>query len=144
MNFIKKNAIAVIVLVLVVLGGGFFALNQNNQVSKNQAKQTNIVSSEQAKSTISIQIKADGDTKDYQVQNAVGKTALEVTKSATSDIKMTGEGANAFITTINGREATSDKKEFWKLVINGKDSEVGAGSYIVKENDKISWEIATY
>ncbi len=143
MNSVKKNSIGVAVLVLIVLVGGFFAFNKS-QMPKTQANIANTVSETQVKSTISVQIKADSQTKDYQVKGAVGKTALEVTKEATSNVKMTGEGENAFITVIDGREASSDKKEFWKLVINGKDSQVGAGSYTVKENDKISWEIATY
>lgn len=144
MNSIKKNAVVIVALLILILGSGFFVANQNNQTTKLETKQTNSSSTNQEKTTISLQVKADGNTKDYQVQNSVGKTALEVTKLAISDVKMTGEGANAFITSINGRVALNDKKEFWKLVINGKDAEVGAGSYTVKENDKISWEIDTY
>lgn len=140
MKSIQKNIVLVIIAALMILGGGFLYLDQN-RVS--ETKKTTVTEQKKAVAT-NVSIKADGQEKKYEVENSVGKTALEVTKNATSDVKMTGEGENAFITAINGREASSTKKEFWKLVINGKDSEVGAGSYTVKEGDSVGWEIATY
>lgn len=140
MKLTQKNLVLIIIAGLVILGGGFLYLNQNRI-----DEPTKTATTEQKKTIVTnVSIKADGQEKKYEVENSVGKTALEITKLATSAVKMTGEGANAFITAINGREASSTKKEYWKLVINGKDSEVGAGSYTVKEKDKISWEIATY
>src|SRR3990172_10766452 len=100
MKSIQKNIVLIIIAGLVILGGGFFYLNQN-RVS--EPKKT--TATEQKKAVVTnVSIKADGQEKKYEVENSAGKTALEVTKSATSDIKMTGEGANAFITAINGRE----------------------------------------
>jgi len=66
----------------------------------------------------------------------VGKTALEATKSS-AQIEESGTGENAFVTSINGRLADSNKHEFWELDINGKPAEVGAGSYII-------WKLSTY
>lgn len=140
MNLIKKNILLIAVAVAVIFGGGFYYLNQN----KPEDNKTTTRTTQEKKVVTNVTIKADGQEKNYQVDSVVGKSALEATKLATTEVKMTGEGENAFVTEINGREASSDKKEFWKLVINGKDSEVGAGSYIVKENDKLSWEIDTY
>lgn len=141
MKLVKKNSVAVAILVLVILAAGLITLNQ-------QPKETNSenspVASDQVSQAIGVEIKADAAAKNYQVENAVGKTALDVTKMATSDVQMTGEGANAFITGINGRVADVNKHEFWNLIINGKSSDVGAGSYIIKAGDKITWEIATY
>lgn len=139
MNFIKKNILLVIAIIFI-FGGGIYFLNQN-QPEVNRST----TSSAQAKKTITkVTVKSDGHEKSYQVEDLVGKTALEATTLATLNVKLTGEGSNAFITAINDREASSEKKEFWKLIINGKDSEVGAGSYKVKEGDTISWEIDTY
>jgi hypothetical protein len=54
---------------------------------------------------------------------------------------MTGKGKDAFITSINGRAADTTKREFWELFVNGLSSNVGAGTYIVKEGDQIEWHI---
>lgn len=143
MNSIRKNSVAIIILVIVFLVGGFFAFSQPNQKNSDKSSTiTNQVSENKSKTTLTVT--ADGQTKTYQIEKAIGKTALEVTKNETTDLQLTGEGTNAFITGINGRVASADKKEFWKLVINGKDAEVGAGSYIIKANDKLGWEIDTY
>ena len=40
--------------------------------------------------------------------------------------------------------ASSNDKEFWALYVNGKQAEVGAGTYIIKNNDTIEWRIETY
>ena len=55
-----------------------------------------------------------------------------------------GEGKNAYVTGINGREADTKKKEYWAFYVNGKPATVGAGSYILKQADKIEWKIENY
>ena len=58
-----------------------------------------------------------------------------------------GEEANAFVTQINGYPAlrkASVPREFWAFYINGKMSNVGAGSYKLKDGDKIEWKIERY
>ena len=57
--------------------------------------------------------------------------------------KIKGKGVNAFITEINGY-STEGKKEYWAFYINGKMAEVGAGSYQLKDGDKIEWKIEKY
>lgn len=140
MNFIKKNLLLMFIVILVLVGGGFLFANQNRSDSTQTSQQT----TQEKTNSIKVTVKADSQEKNYQVENAVGKTALEVTKLATSDLLMSGEGQNAFITSINGREAETSKKEFWKLVINGADAQVGAGSYTVQSGNTIIWEIDTY
>ncbi len=68
-----------------------------------------------------------------------GKTALDLLNK-TAQVKMKGTGKNAFITEINGVAADEKKKEYWAFYINGKLGDVGAGSYILKEGDKIEWK----
>ncbi|MDB5179133.1 MAG: hypothetical protein JWN01_1076 [Patescibacteria group bacterium] len=73
-----------------------------------------------------------------------GKTALELLKTKDPAVVAKGEGANAFVTTINGYKADDAKKEYWSLYVNGKVSEVGAGSYVSKAGDQIEWKIEKY
>ena len=72
-----------------------------------------------------------------------GETALDLLKS-TTQLKTQGTGTNAYVTSINGREAKNSNKEYWALYINGKLADVGAGSYTLKNNDKIEWKIEKY
>jgi len=74
----------------------------------------------------------------------IGKTALQATEASVEEIKTEGTGTNAYITSINGRTADTKKNEFWELLVNGKPSVVGAGSYIIKLGDKIIWQIANF
>ena len=82
--------------------------------------------------------------KDFIKQEIIsGKTALDLTKEKTN-IKAKGEGVNAYVTEINGQEALNSKKEYWAFFVNGKMAEIGAGSYQLKEGDKIEWKIEKY
>jgi hypothetical protein len=73
----------------------------------------------------------------------VGKTALELLQTH-AIAEVSGAGTSAFVTGINGRMADNAKKEFWAFYINGKPSQVGAGSYVTKTGDVIEWKIETY
>lgn len=72
-----------------------------------------------------------------------GSTALELLQN-TAEVKMKGEGENAFVTAINGVEASESKKQFWAFYVNGKQAEVGAGTYQLKEGDAIEWKLETF
>ena len=72
-----------------------------------------------------------------------GKTALDVLKK-TVTAEVNGEGKNAYVTMIDGQKADDEKREFWAFYVNGKQSQLGAGSYTVKPNDSIEWKIETY
>ena len=71
------------------------------------------------------------------------RTALDLL-NRTNKIETNGTGKNAFITKINNREADKNKREFWAFYVNGKQAQVGAGSYILHQSDKIEWKIETY
>lgn len=144
MNFIKKNLVLSAIIAVLIIGGGVALVNQTSRQNiNNQTKQA--TSSAEKKTLATLTVKADGKESKYNLTSGVGSSALDLSQTATGNkVITTGTGVNAFVTSINGRAASSDKKEFWKLVINGKDSQVGAGSYMVKEGDNIVWEIATY
>jgi hypothetical protein len=138
MKAIQRNIIIVVIAALVLFGGAYF-LNQN----KSEAPST--TSTQQERETVAsltIDTGTEKTTADL-TEEAIGKTILEVTEEH-AQIKKTGEGENAFVTEINGRAADSAKKEFWKLVVNGKDAEKGAGSLTVSQGDSITWEIDTF
>jgi len=72
-----------------------------------------------------------------------GTTALQILTS-THTVVQKGEKENTFVTAIDGRIAIETNKEFWSFYVNGKQAQVGAGSYFAKNNDTIEWKIETY
>jgi hypothetical protein len=72
-----------------------------------------------------------------------GDTALDLLKK-TVDFKTHGEGKSAFVLEIDNIKADDNKSEFWAFYVNGKLAEVGAGSYHLKNNDKIEWKLENY
>lgn len=73
----------------------------------------------------------------YQVKE--NTTALALLKTShqveTKDYGSLGE----MVVSIDGVAARVD--QFWAFYVNGKLSNVGAGSYILKNNDKIEWKL---
>ena len=72
-----------------------------------------------------------------------GRSALDLLKEH-SEVATRGEGTNAFVISINGKEALSVNKEYWAFYVNGKPATAGSGSYKLKEGDKIEWRIEKY
>lgn len=79
----------------------------------------------------------------FSYQGQGGKTALALLQ-ASADVKISGEGEMAFVTSINGRRADEGAREYWSFWVNGEMAQVGAGSYMTKDGDLIEWKIATY
>jgi hypothetical protein len=82
-----------------------------------------------------------GDSNKIQITS--GTTALQLLQMG-HKVVMTGQGINAFVTGIDGQVSDSQKKEFWAFYVNGKQAQVGAGSYFLKNNDTIEWKVETY
>jgi hypothetical protein len=87
---------------------------------------------------------ADGKVTGLSYAGVDGKTALVLLRQADPTAKVSGSGKNAFVTTIGGRTADAGKHEFWALSVDGKESQVGAGTLRTKDGETISWKIATY
>lgn len=67
------------------------------------------------------------------------KTALDILKGS-YEVKTKSFGdAGEFVETISSQ--TPDKNHFWSFYVNGKQSNVGAGSYEVKDTDSIEWKL---
>ena len=81
--------------------------------------------------------------KTFDIAQFIGKTALIATEAKVK-VEKTGDGENTFFTAVEGRVADRKKREFWEFLINGKQAEVGAGSYIIQNGDQIEWKISNY
>ena len=130
----KKLTIGLLLLLIIFSG---FYLNKNRNTSQTNTRQTET-------SNMMIVYQKINAEKDYQKIIIEPKsTALELLKK-TSQIRIEGEGKNAFVTEINNQQANSIKKEFWAFYLNGKSAPVGAGSYELQPGDQIEWKIETY
>ena len=69
------------------------------------------------------------------------KTAFDLLSSSYK-IETKDTDFGKMVTSIEGSKPTD--KEFWAFYINGKMSKVGAGSYKLKDGDKIEWKIENY
>ena len=110
-------------------------------------KSNNPDSSKSIQTTNKIKVKqkiGNDKTTFYQLYEIEGnQTALDLLKQSSSVVTKGGR-ENAYVIEINGRKADDSKKEFWSFYVNGKMSLVGAGSYLLKNGDKIEWKIETY
>jgi len=91
----------------------------------------------------SLSINDGSGVKFFDASSFVGETALAATQTD-AKVVTNGTGVNAFVTSINGRTADHKKHEFWELDANGTETQVGAGSYIIKKGDLIEWKLNTY
>ena len=126
----KKRIIIIIASVLVIAGlsvGG--VMWANNAKSTTKAAQTT-TTTEQPTTSITYKGKA-------------GVTALVLLQQA-AKVDMTGTGDLAYVTCINGSAADSAKKQYWEFDVNGAAATVGAGSYVTKDGDSITWKLSSY
>lgn len=126
----KKRIIIIIASVLVIAGlsvGGVMWANRTNSTSK--ASQTT-TTAQQPTTSITYKGKA-------------GTTALALLQQA-AKVDMTGTGDMAYVTSINGTSADSAKKQYWEFDVNGTAAAVGAGSYVTKDTDTITWKLSSY
>lgn len=131
----KKIYILIPFFALLVVGTGYMQFFPKKELPKKIAPV----------STIYVQQKISAETilSDKKESIKKGSTALQALYS-THTIKSKGLGQNTFVTSIDGRAAETTKREFWAFYVNGKQAPVGAGTYIVKNNDTIEWKIETY
>jgi hypothetical protein len=140
----NNKLIAAVLIAFIVIGAYSAVVNvrRSGEVASVVTEKVKTV-----KATLSInygddqKILSSATSKDVEIEE--GKTALDLTSEAAT-IEKTGEGKNAFITAINGEKADSSKNEYWELLINGKPSQVGAGSYAVRDGDKIEWSLSKF
>ena len=123
-------------MLLVVLGGVYLG-TQREVVPPPQEEVT-------ARISANVTISADGEPTVYtDVSVEEGTMALALTQEV-AQVEASGEGEMAFVTSLNGRSASNESREFWAFYVNGEAAQVGAGSYTVQNGDNIEWRIETY
>lgn len=132
-NSTKKRLIApaaVLTLVIGIIVIGIYLFQTPNVFSKTDKSE---------QQTLGITT----DKQEITYSGSDGITAL-VLLEKTAVIKTSGTGEMAFITDINGVTADSAKNEFWAFEVNGQSASVGAGSYITKNSDIITWKLSSF
>jgi hypothetical protein len=129
----KKQIITYVVIAVVSLGaivGGFYGYQALT------SKRTESVTSAEKDCNIS------NNGKTVTLKGEDNATVLSILQKNCST-EMTGQGESAFINSINGLTANSSN-EFWSFKVNGEMATVGAGSYMAKNNDTITWELSSF
>ncbi len=125
--------ISIIILITLAVFASYFYYQSKFQLTDKSI----------TKQIFAVYFKTTSQKNFVKKETVPGKTALDLTKEAAL-IKMKGEGVNAYITEINGIIAQDSKKEYWAFFVNGKMAQVGAGSYKLKDRDKIEWQVKKY
>lgn len=134
----KKNTVLIIVILIGTLGGIlYYQTSQNTLKPKTDNSDTNVVTVTQ------FVLISPAPPHEQIVEIQSNQTALALL-TKTNKVEMIGTGKDAFVTSINDRAADRSKHEFWAFYVNGKQAQVGAGSYILRPADKIEWKIETY
>ena len=122
----KKRVLIYVISALIVLGlvGGsvYYYRTHNDKVSTTQEKA--------------------GPTTQLSYEGKDGMTALELLQK-NADVKTSGTGKDAFVTSVNGT-AANPKSQYWAFFVNDETATIGAGSYVTKNGDKITWKLTTF
>ena len=90
--------------------------------------------------TANAVISDDGSRVEYS--GVGGETALETLRDLTDvDVRVTSLGE--FVTGVAGRSAAGGH-QFWMFLVNDQTVRVGAGDYIAKPGDRITWVLKTH
>lgn len=117
----RKNLLALAVLLLIGGGVAVWSAEQNNQP-------TQVVQTETKKSEVSYQGVED-------------RTALSLLKDK-YDVKTEAyAGVGEMVVSIDGVKPTD--KQFWAFYVNGKTAQVGADTYVTEPSDTITWKLET-
>ena len=129
-----KKLLTLLAVIALILSGNYIYQKATKTVEKQIVNQI----------TVDQLISKDSQRGKYIFYRiSSGTTALDLLKKNTQ-LKIKGEGVNAYVVSINGKEAMTTKKEYWAFYINGKPATAGAGSYKLKQGDKIEWKIEKY
>ena len=128
-----KKILLFVLFFLLIVSGYFYYQNKLSSTKKSVIQQKKLT----------VYSKLVGQESFTKQEIDVNETALDLTKEK-AKVLTKGDGANAYVTEIDGRVAQDSKKEYWAFYVNGKLAQVGAGSYLLKEGDKIEWRIEKY
>jgi ABC-type enterochelin transport system substrate-binding protein len=132
---ISKKLILISAAILLLAAGCGKHQAQTNQPSTLDASPA----SKAAKITVNESVEGSSINKaSYQV--AEGKSALDLLEASHLVETKSFGSMGSFVSSIDGQKP--DSKHFWEFFVNGKSSNVGASSYILKDGDKIEWKLS--
>lgn len=90
---------------------------------------------------IHMQERVEGSDQLVQVTIHPGetKTALDILRTTHTITTKTFSGIGEYVESIDG--VKPDGKHFWAFYVNNVQSQVGAGSYVPKDGDRIDWKL---
>lgn len=144
-----RNQYLPIIIIFIVLFGGILytngGLTKLSTLTASTPTPTPAIQEMDQSKVTSIEIDIPGkDAEKREIEQfSPGNTALDLTE-AVAQVQTKGQGEQAFVTAINGYVAKTNKKEFWAFYVNGKQAEVGAGTYKPQSGDAIMWKIENY
>lgn len=119
--------IAIIIIVIGLATGGFLIYQSNNNKNENIPVTTN-------------KCPTTNEGKTITYKGVAGSTALALL----NNICEVGTDTYGMVATINGLSSNSAKNEFWSFSINGATANEGAGTFITKDSDTITWVLTSY
>lgn len=135
-----KRVSVIILLICITVFIGFWTLGK--PLPKKTATTNETVSAK--KTSVYQRVITEAKAPEYVKYDLDGQmTALDLLRKLPG-VTMKGEGTSAYVIGINGIIASEQNKEFWAMNVNSKMAEVGAGSYLLKDGDKIEWKIQKY
>lgn len=145
MKNITKNWIAIAAIVIFVLLGAYFLVNNSSRQGESTKETT---STEQVQSQVEITIDYAGevekDTEAKSINFEESDTAWDVLQSVVGidniEFQDYGGDLGIFVQGINGVKPSGNK--FWLFKVNGKGAEVGISSYKVQDGDRLEFVIS--
>lgn len=135
----KKQTIIIALAVLLIsagaIGGGIFFF-QNQSKNNDSSKSADGANKNSDSSSYEL---SGNEAVTYKGED--GATALALLEK-TATVVTNGTGENAFVTSING--VAPGENQFWAFYVNGTAATVGAGSYVTKSSDTISWQLESF
>jgi len=88
--------------------------------------------------TSTTTVNNQSQTSEITYQGVDGQDALSLLK-ASHHVETTSSSYGEFVNSID--DVTPDSGHFWSFYVNGQLSDVGAGSYVTKSSDQITWKL---
>jgi len=142
----KKNLTIILLLVFVIIVIGY-GRAKNWLPLKFENKMP--ASAEGSQAVADFKVKFEVGNKKYETKIKEKSTAYDLMKNlqTTQGLKFSAKeyaGMGALVEEINGVKNDVKTNKFWIFYINGESSPVGVSSYVLKNNDVISWKFEAY
>ncbi len=123
-----KKQILIIATAVVIVGSGVIGLSLLEKDGSKQPAPSSQDTTQQQTPNNEVSYKGE-DSKD----------ALTLLRQSHKIEAKSYEGLGELVTSIDG--VASDSKHFWAFYVNGQPSQIGAGAYITKSSETITWKL---